>query len=312
MLAALEALLPILLIIGVGAVVRARGLLTPDQWVGFEKMAYHVLFPSIIIHTLSTTDFGAVPAFPLGSTLFLSILAMAAIVLLARPVIARGLRLSDAAFSSVFQGATRWNTFVAIAMSGALFGPPGVALVAVAIIAMIPLLNVLCVSVLARYGSADSPSPAKLAMDLVRNPFIWSCAIGIAINLTGLTPPDAVLTALDLMGRSALAAGLLAVGAGLRLAALARPSAGAALSSALRLCGMPALAALFGHLFGLPPTALGVAIVATAVPTATGGFLLARQMGGDHGLMAEIITLQSIVAIVTMPLAITLLAPGAV
>ena len=311
MQAAVDALLPILLIIAVGALVRWRGLLTPDQWIGFEKMAYHVLFPSIIIHTLSTTDFGAVPAFPLGATLFCAIIAMAVIVLALKRVLCHGLSLSNAAFTSLFQGATRWNTFVGIAMAGALFGSEGVALIAVAVIAMIPTLNFLCVGVLVRYGSAERPSLGKLALDLAKNPFIWSCAVGISINLTGLIPPQPVLTALDLMGRSALAAGLLAVGAGLRLSALARPTGGAIASSVLRLFGMPLLAGLFAHLFGLPPMALGVAIIATAVPTATGGFLLARQMGGDHGLMAEIITLQSVAAIATMPIAIAVLAPSA-
>ncbi|PLX36818.1 MAG: AEC family transporter [Hyphomicrobiales bacterium] len=309
MLAAFDALLPVLLVIAVGAVLRSRALLTPDQWIGFEKIAYYVLFPAIIIHTLSTTDFGSVPAFPLGLTLFLAILTMAVIVLALHRLIVGPLGLTDAAFTSVFQGSMRWNTPVGIAMAGALYGRPGVALIAVAIIAMIPTLNVLCVGALVRYGNAERLPFKAIVLDLIRNPFIWSCAVGIAINLSGLTPPKQVLGALELMGRSALAAGLLAVGAGLRLSTLARPKPAHLLSSALRLTGMPLLAAGFGAIFGLEPMALGVAIVAMSVPTSTGAYLLARQMGGDHELMAEIITLQSIVAIVTMPVAIAVLAP---
>ena len=70
---------------------------------------------------------------------------------------------------------------------------------------------------------------------------------------------------------------------------------------------MPLLAALFCSLFGVTGTARGVAIVATAVPTASGAYLLARRMGGDAQLMAEIITLQTVAAAITLPVAVGIL-----
>jgi predicted permease len=38
------------------------------------------------------------------------------------------------------------------------------------------------------------------------------------------------------------------------------------------------------------------------VPTAAASYILARQMGGDAPLMAEIATLQTVLAMLTMPL----------
>jgi len=42
------------------------------------------------------------------------------------------------------------------------------------------------------------------------------------------------------------------------------------------------------------------------VPSAPNGYVLARQMGGDAPLLAEILTMQIIAAAVTLPLVVAL------
>ena len=51
---------------------------------------------------------------------------------------------------------------------------------------------------------------------------------------------------------------------------------------------------------------LAVVTVCSAVPTASSAYVLARQMGGDAPLLAQIITLQTILAAITMPVVIAL------
>jgi hypothetical protein len=46
--------------------------------------------------------------------------------------------------------------------------------------------------------------------------------------------------------------------------------------------------------------------VCSAVPTSSSAYVMARQMGGDAPLLAQIITLQMILAAITMPIAIAL------
>jgi predicted permease len=45
-----------------------------------------------------------------------------------------------------------------------------------------------------------------------------------------------------------------------------------------------------------------------SVPTSSSAYVLARQMGGDAPLLAQILTLQTILAAATMPFFITLAA----
>ncbi|WP_349361303.1 AEC family transporter [Stappia sp.] len=306
MTSVLNALLPVLLVIAAGHVVARMGLITGEQWRGVERIAYFVLFPAIIIATVAQTDFMALPAFEMSVTLMLSILAMAALTLALHPLLTRVFGLDGPRYSSVFQGATRWNTFVALAIADEMLGADGLALLAVAIVAMIPLLNIVNVLVLARFASGTTPGPGKILLDLGRNPFIWSTAVGLLLNLSGLPLPRFAWSTLEILGSAALPIGIVCVGAGLDLAALRRPGPALTSSLVLKLAVMPALGFGFATLMGVTGPAFAVVMIAMAVPSASGSYLLARQMGGDAKLMAEILTLQTLVAALTMPLALYL------
>jgi predicted permease len=97
-------------------------------------------------------------------------------------------------------------------------------------------------------------------------------------------------------------------GAGLQLKGMFRPNLAAALGVGLKLILMPALAIGLALLFGLSGSNLVVVACCSAVPTSSSAYVLARQMGGDAPLLAQIITLQTILAAITMPIAIALVA----
>ncbi len=221
--------------------------------------------------------------------------------MLAQPLLARHAGVSGPAFCSIFQGATRWNSFVGIALAADLFGKNGLALSAVAALAMIPLLNVLAVLVHARFAGAAPMNARGLLLTMIRNPFIWSTLLGLAWNLSGLTMPKIGAITIDMIGRAALSAGLLCVGAGLELHRIRHAGAPLIAGVLPRLLLMPVLAASLARAFGVDGAALTVTVICAAVPTASGAYLLARQLGGDHALMAEILTVQTLLALVTLP-----------
>ena len=203
---------------------------------------------------------------------------------------------------------TRWQTYVALAVSSNLFGDTGLALASVAMVAIIPLVNVFSVSVLAHYASPEKQSARAIAMTVVRNPLIWACAIGLAVNVLHVPLPKIWHEVADALGRSSLAIGLLVTGAGLHLEGLFRPSLGAAVGVFLKLILMPVLGIALGLWFGLTGANLVIVAACSAVPASSSAYVLARQMGGDAPLLAQIITLQTILAAITMPIAIALVA----
>ena len=298
-------LIPVFLVIVVGFATRAAGILDAKAWEGFDRVTYYILFPALIGGTLAMTDLSGAPALALGATLAASVLTMVILLLALAPALRR-MGVDGPAFCSVFQGATRWNSFVAIAVAANLFGKNGVSLAAIAAVAMVPLLNICATLVHARFAAAHPPGALALARSIIANPFIWSSLAGAAWNIAGLPMPAMIGSAIDIMGRAALAAGLLSVGAGLELSRLHKPRPALLISLALKLIAMPLFALAWARWWGLEGAALGVAMLSSSVPTATGSYVLARQLGGDAPLMAEILTVQTLVALATMPLMMSL------
>ena len=89
-----------------------------------------------------------------------------------------------------------------------------------------------------------------------------------------------------------------------RLRAAARPLVVASLAKfALK----PALAFAACWALAIAPPLASVLVVFMALPTAPSSYILARQMGGDHALMAAIISGQTVLAFLTLPRTLWLL-----
>ncbi|MBM1171590.1 AEC family transporter [Microvirga arabica] len=307
MSAVLASLIPTFLIIATGWLCRATNFVGEQQWSGLERVTYVIFFPALIIDTLSRADLSSVPVLGVGGALVGAILTMAVLVLALRPVLERHFGIDGPSFTSVFQGATRWNTFVGLAVAGSLFGQRGIALIAVAIAAMVPLLNLLAFYVFIRFAGQPRRSPLDILRSFVTNPFIWSCAVGLALNLLAPPLPKPMAAYIEVIGRAALAAGLLIVGAGLDIRRLARPGLPHALSAGLKLVLLPVIAGTLAGFMGVTGSDMTVTIIAASVPSASAAYVLARQMGGNAGLMAEILTLQTLLALLSMPVLISLL-----
>jgi predicted permease len=304
--AVLAALVPVFVLIVFGFALR-RFLIAEDaHWVGLERLLYYVMFPALLIGTMARADLTQVPVLAVGGTMLASVIIVAALCFALKPLFERVLGSDGPSFTSLFQGATRWQTFVALPVAGNLYGDLGLALASVAMVAMTPVLNVLCVWVLVRYASPNRPDWRTVLGAIVRNPLIWACVVGAALNPVAGAIPEPVHAVIDALGRSSLALGLLIVGAGLRMHELIRLKPLTLPTCALKLLVMPAIAITLALGFGLTGANLIVVVCCTAVPAASNSYVLARQLGGDAPLMAQILTFETVIAAVTMPIAIAL------
>ena len=304
---ALAALLPVFITILIGLGLRTTAFIGENEWQAVDSICYYVLFPAIIVKEIAGANFAGLPVAQMAIALMAAVIVMSAALLFFRQPLATLLNLDGPQFTSLFQGSTRWHTFIALAIVPQLFGVESLALAAVAAAAMTPLLNVINVAVLGIYATGSPPRATTLVVAITRNPFVISCVVGILLQSLGLVPPKMVLDVLDIIGKGALGLALLAAGAGLRFGELRTTGATAAFATALKLAVMPLLVFLLTALLGVGGTAQQVAIICAAVPTGSGAYVLARQMGGDAPLVASILTLQVIVAAFTLPAITTLL-----
>jgi malonate transporter and related proteins len=258
----------------------------------------------LLLRSLAGAEFSGAEAGALALSAALPIFALTLVLLAAR----RALGLDGPAFTSVYQGSVRSNTYTALATVPALYGEGGLALLALLIAAVVPLVNVLSVLVLSVQGRSRRPEPSEVVRLVATNPLVVACALGLLANASETRLPAGLDGALGALSAAALPCGLMAVGAALSLGALGRHARGVALSAAAKFLALPLLSLWAGRLLGLPPEALGALVVFQAQPTATASYVLARQLGVDADLMASIVTAQTLLAFAVLPTAAGLLA----
>ncbi len=301
MLTTVNAVAPIFIVIITGYILKRIKLVPSEMWPTVEHICFYLLFPFLIIRTLARADLGEIPIADFAVVITGGVIGMALLLLLLRPIGAQRFGISGPSFTSLFQGATRFHGFMALAIVGALYGEEGVALSGIAIGVMVPLINMLNVAILTIFGDAEArPDWRTVVLKIASNPLIIACLFGFALNVTGI--PDFAFGAIDIIGDGGLGLALLAVGAGLNVGQALETKTLVAVGVLMRLIGMPLLVVLLSWVVGLDGLTRTIAIITGAVPTASSAYVMARQMGGDAELMANITTVQVLLAGVTLPL----------
>jgi len=300
-----DALIPVLALILVGFTVRRTNFLPSSFWPSAEKLTYFLLMPAILIHSLAEKKINSLPWLKILLTVEGTVLASALLVTLWWLA---NRRMGGPAFTSLFQGGVRINTFVALALAENLFGRDGLFLAALGAGFMILLINVLCVSVFSlMVNNGGRISLKRLLADLLRNPLILGCVIGVGLNASGMKLPLAIDGILLLGGKAAFPVGLMTVGAAFRAGNLGMHWQPLLVSSFVQFFCKPVVAWGLATSIGLSGMALDVVVLLFSVPTAPSAYILSRQMGGDYDSMAVIITGQTCLSFVTLPLTIWLL-----
>ncbi len=293
------ALAPIFVLILLGFGLRQIGFLADAAWAGMEKLTYFVLFPALLVHTLGSQSLAGAP-WPDMLLVVTGTLLFSALVLVLLHLISKS--EDGPGFTSVFQGGVRFNTYIALAVALGLFGAEGLALGSVAAGFMIVLVNLLCISTFMIWGKTRVRGATAFVSQVLKNPLIIGSGIGWFLSLSGIGLPGVTEHILEIIGRAALPFGLLAVGAALKPEAVhghVRPI----LTASLVQFGLkPLIVALLLALTGLSGVAAGVLVIAFVTPTAPSSYILARQLGGDTESMASIITFQTLLGFVAMPL----------
>ncbi|MEW5727304.1 MAG: AEC family transporter [Pseudomonadota bacterium] len=305
MLTIFVALAPIFLLILLGWGIRAGGFLPDAFWPPAEKLTYFVLFPALLVANLAEARLEGLPVAAITSAHALGILVMATLAVALMGVAGRRpFHLDGAGFTSVFQGVIRPNTYVGLAAAAGLWGAQGVTITALCVALVVPLVNLLSVVALVRWAGPKGAPPRRwrdTVMPVLRNPLIAACLVGIALNATGIGLPPVVGPFLKILASASLPIGLLAVGAGLDLKGFRAAGPAVGLTAAVKLVALPALVGAIAWMLGVRGVPLVVTVAYAGLPIAPNSYVLARQLGGDAGLMAAMITASTLLAALTLP-----------
>lgn len=301
--------LPIFLLLMAGAVCQRWRFPMEGFWSGVDKLSYWVLFPALLFHKTSQIDFNN-PMLPKYALILLCGLVVTALFLFSS---ARVMKVVAPTASSMLQASVRFNTFIVLALAGSLYGNDGLVLAALGASVLIPAINVfLVVSLVLMHrpipvnGQGAVSLPRLLSGALIRNPLIVSIVLGSGLNLLGLTPIILVSDVIGMLSQAALPLVLLAVGASVRFETIRSVGMTFVMSSLARFVVFPLVIGGMCWWFDVRGLPALVAILFGVVPTATSGYALARQLGGDADRMSAFITLQTLLSVVTLPVSVWL------
>lgn len=286
-----------------GSLLRQTLIPSDEYWLYADKLVYWVLFPAFLFYQTSTVTISAELLGPISKTL----LAGLFFAVIFGWLVSRLFNFEPPPSSSIVQAAGRHNTFIAIAIAESLFGERGLLIAALSTAILIPATNLLIVSTLVVIlNKGHQQIIRKISLDLLRNPIIIAIFIGLTTNLLGFKQIPIIHDTSALLGRASLPVVLLCIGASMQFAGFNKTLPALLISSLAKFVVFPAVVLTIALLSEIPAEIAIIMIIYSATPTAASGFALARQMGGDYRLMASLISNQTLLSFITLPITIYL------
>ncbi len=297
---------PIFSLLIVGNLLRRHGVLTMEFWRLNDRLVYWVLMPSLLFYKTSTAEYDP----ELVGTFATVILGSFLCVLCYGILIWRMSFFSGAVSSSILQGSLRHNTFVALALTERLYGAEGLALGTLASAMLIPTTNFSVVSLMVVMTSNNKDQNIFMAItrDLARNPLLLAVLAGFACNFMFDGELPVLHDVTRILGQGTLPITLLSVGASIRIKQMAADWKPMSFAIIGRMILFPLATFIIAQYMGLTEMQTMIALIFASVATASASFTLANQMNGDAPLMAAIITFQTCLTFVTIPITLTLAA----
>ena len=297
----LASLLPVFLIIICGYGLKKSKFPGDNFWPGAEQIVYYILFPALLFSSSAGASWEFFSVASMVWAILATMFVMSGLLLLLRPRLTK----KDASFTSIFQGSIRFTSYIGLAAAFSLFGDEGLYLAAVLITVLIPLVNVLSVMVLVRYGGQKG-GWYWIFTTVIKNPLIIACLTGMLVNLLGWQLPAIVENMTTILGRGSLPLGLLAVGSSLDFSSIKKTGLEIVYACLLKLILLPLLMWLTCTLLGVDSLSTAIAVLFAALPGSPLSYVLAKQLGGDTKLMSSIIAVQTGVSMISLPVIIAL------
>lgn len=209
------------------------------------------------------------------------------------------------------QGVFRSNmAIVALAVATNAYGSEGTSVAAVYMGLITILYNVLSVITLSRNAQALNwhKQVTSIIQKIATNPLMIALTLAFGYKALGLPLPSKPIAKTgELLSQMALPLALICAGATLDIKSMFRLSGLSMQASIGRVVIAPILAVLVGFWFDLPTVHFGVLFIMVASPAAAASYVMAKAMGGNEVLAANILAFTSVVSMIGMAIGMAVL-----
>ena len=294
----LNATVPIFAVILLGRVLRGRHFFTPATLTELDRLIFKALLPVLLFRDIAT---GRITE-QFDAKFFFFCAGTATLFFFGIWLIAARCLKDKGMVGAFTQGAFRGSQAVlGVAFVQNLYGSAG--LVPLMIVATVPLYNIFSVTVLtvtAPRGEQHHGVVARTLGGIITNPIILGILAGLPFSLLQIDLPQMVMKAVDMVALSATPLALISIGAGFEGAKALKklgPTCGATF---IKLIALPLLFLPIGAWLGFRDQAMVALVVLYGAPSTVTGYVMAKNLGGDHVLSSSIIVLSTALSALTL------------
>lgn len=301
-------ILPLFLIALLGSVVKRKWLKSDEFWRGLEKLSFYILFPMVLFEHTSQIDFSS-------SNFDRLVIAL----IIAHLIVSAGLifyhykhNFDNIQFTSIFQGATRYNNYMFFAIGAALFNDEGLRIIAaispyLLIYTTITSIIIFCFYISDQNHFTFTKGLILITKSIILNPFILASILGFLFSYFKVSLNLGVFNTIKTLADSSFAIGMLIVGAGIKIKINPLHLNQVLYTSGVKLVIMPIISWFVLWAMSIHGMERSVGILLSCLPCASSSYILSRQLGGDPDSMSSIITFTTIFSILSLSLMVCIL-----
>ena len=307
----LNTLIPVFLVIAVGAALRRTNFLSGHFIDGLNRLVYWVGLPCLLFYEIATASFD----YPSAGKAFLIVLIGNFGCIAIGYIAARLMHVPGPDVGTFVQGAFRGNlVYMGLPLVMYSFlNADGVdvgrmkTITVLVVGMMVPVYNICAVIVLlASRHKIDRDVPGKVFWQIITNPLFLACVFGIIYSAVFSHLPAAIGYTFKAISQMALPLALLCIGGTLVQEKVAGRIMYAVTASVIKVAAAPVIGFLAALVLAPGAGEMRIAMLFLACPTAAASYVMADQLGGDRQLAAAIVVISTLISLPALSIVIGL------
>ena len=291
-----NAVMPFVIYIGYGIFLNKAGIAETDFMKKVNRMVYKSFYPFLIFYNLYNA----------GENLQINGLLIGAVVALVMAIVfitafVTGKIVPDVPRRpTIIQALFRSNTLLfAMPLAENIYGPRGAAVAVTALAVIVPFFNILSILVFEVYRGGKVKI-GSLLKNIFTNPIIMGAMAGFFFVITGIKLPGYIVKPISNFSSLTTPLACVILGTQLKMNNLKKDAKALIIILTTRLVLLPAISLPIALALGFGNIERFVFFSIFATPCATASFPMARNMGGDGDLAAELVATSTIMSVVTI------------
>lgn len=303
--------LPLMMIIITGNVLRSRGFYSKEDLTALTKTLYWIILPALFFSTAYESGkelLNQPNLFLAANVCFVATIAFAWVI--SHFFIHKSDRRKTAVSAlSAIRGNNIYLGFPIILLA---MGEEGLRLASVSLAVTVLSFQLLSLAAgeLAMSGRIGAKSLLSIFKRVLKNPMVFSCIAGGAFALLGIPLPAFVKESLRLLSGAATAVALLSIGGTLDFSSfrqVAKMIRSTYFDCLVRLVACPLLMWLCLVIWPVSRELTQVTVMLSSMPAAVNVFILSKEMGMDQEYGAEVVAATTVLSVLSIPAWVMLL-----